>query len=120
VRAGRYVAGRWHTSILRRQRERDLAATVRRANNASFNRAEALVAAELERRGATPDRDAAGHVRGATGPGGYKKVEVALVGPDKRGLFRDDKPRADVDIVIFTDCAGHFWLATAAEVREAW
>jgi len=119
VRAGRYVAARWHTSILTQQRERDLAATVGRTNSRSFNRAETLVAAELKQRGVTPDRDAAGHLQGATGPGGYKKIEVALVGPDKRAHFREGEPRADIDVVIFTDCAGHFWLASAAEVRQA-
>jgi hypothetical protein len=109
TRAGRYVGARAHTSIMQRQQQRQWSRPVH------FDRAERLVAAEMERRGARPERDDEGRVRSAMG----KRVEVALVGPDNRGYFRSGGMRPSTAVVIFTDCRGRFWLATADEVREA-
>jgi hypothetical protein len=82
-----------------------------------FDHAEELAAAEMERRGLKPDRDETGRIRGVESPAGYKQVEVAVLGPDDKGVFRNGTMRPGVDVVIFTDCAGRFWLATADEVR---
>jgi hypothetical protein len=83
-----------------------------------FDEAEKTVIAELERRGLKPHIDEDGHLRGVWSETGYKKVEVAIVPVSaERGFFRNGKPGADIDVFIFTDNAGRFWLAPADEVR---
>jgi hypothetical protein len=85
-----------------------------------FDNAEKVVIAEVERRGLKPHVDEDGRLRGVWGEIGYKTTEVAIVPVNAdQGFFRDGEPRADVDVFIFTDCAGRFWLATASEVRGA-
>jgi hypothetical protein len=83
-----------------------------------FDEAEKTVIAEVERRGLKAHVDEDGRLRGVWSETGYKKVEVAVVPVNaERGFFRNGEPGADVDIFIFTDNAGRFWLATADEVR---
>jgi hypothetical protein len=83
-----------------------------------FDEAEKIVIAEVERRGLQPHVDKDGRLRGVWSKTGYKKVEVAIVPVNaERGFFRNGKPGSDVDVFIFTDNAGRFWLATADEVR---
>ena len=84
-----------------------------------FDEAEKTAIAEVERRGLKPHVDEDGRLRGVWNEAGYKKVEVAIVPVNaERGFFRNGKPDADVEVVIFTDNAGRFWLATADEVRD--
>ena len=84
-----------------------------------FDEAEKTAIAEVERRGLKPHVDEDGRLRGVWNEAGYKKVEVAIVPVNaERGFFRNGKPGADVDVFIFTDNAGRFWLATADEVRD--
>jgi hypothetical protein len=89
-------------------------AVMRRLATESFDRAEELAAAELERRGLRFERDEAGRIRNVNG----KRTEVALVGPGEVGVFRDGDVRPDTEVVIFTDCQGKWWIATAGEVRS--
>jgi hypothetical protein len=111
MRKGRYVGQKAHTSILKRQKW---------STPSMFVKANFLAAAEVRRRGGTPDLDNAGRLRAVTSPDGVrKKVEVALVGPGQSAIFRNANPGQDVNVFIFTDCAGGFWLATADEVRQA-
>jgi hypothetical protein len=84
-----------------------------------FDAAEKTVIAEVERRGLKPHVDEDGRLRGVWSETGYKKVEVAIVPVNaERGFFRNGEPGADIDVFIFTDNAGRFWLATADEVRD--
>ena len=84
-----------------------------------FDEAEKTVIAEVERRGLKPHVDEDGRLRGVWSETGYKKVEVAVVPVNaEHGFFRNGKPGADVNVFIFTDNAGRFWLATADEVRS--
>ena len=83
-----------------------------------FDEAEKSAIAEVERRGLKPHVDEDGRLRGVWSQAGYKKVEVAIVPVNaERGFFRDGQPGTDVDVFIFTDNAGRFWLAPADEVR---
>ena len=83
-----------------------------------FDEAEKTAIAEVERRGLKPHVDENGRLSGVWSEGGYKKVEVAIVPVNaERLFFRNGKPGANVDVFIFTDNAGRFWLATADEVR---
>ena len=84
-----------------------------------FDEAEKTVIAEVERRGLKPHVDEDGRLRGVWSETGYKKVEVAVVPVNAdQGFFRNGEPSTDVDVFIFTDNAGTFWLATADEVRS--
>jgi len=84
-----------------------------------FDEAEKTVIAEVERRGLKLHVDEDGRLRGVWSETGYKKVEVAIVPVNaEHGFFRNGKPGADVNVFIFTDNAGRFWLATADEVRS--
>jgi hypothetical protein len=83
-----------------------------------FNHAERVVSAEVQRRGLKPHVADDGHLRGVWGPSEYKKTEVAIVPVNAdRGFFRNAEPAQDIDIFIFTDCAGRFWIVPANEVR---
>jgi hypothetical protein len=85
-----------------------------------FDNAERVAIDELRRRGGNPHVDEDGRLRGAWTPSGYKRIEVAVVPVNaEQGFFRHGALGQDVDIVIFTDCAGRFWLATADEVRAS-
>jgi hypothetical protein len=87
---------------------------------ALFDNAEKVVIAEVQRRGLKPHIDEDGRLRGVRGPSGYKRTEVAIVPVNaERGFFRDGAPHPDVDIFIFTDCVGMFWIAPADEVMRS-
>jgi hypothetical protein len=84
-----------------------------------FDNAEEVVIVEVQRRGLKPHVDNDGRLRGVWGPCGYKRTEVAIVPVNaEQGFFRNGEPGADVDIFIFTDCAGRFWIASANEMRS--
>jgi hypothetical protein len=84
-----------------------------------FDNAERVVIQEVQRRGLKPHVDEDGRLRGVWAPGGYKRTEVAVVPVNaERGFFRNGAPRDDVDVVIFTDNTGKFWITTADEVRS--
>ena len=84
-----------------------------------FDNAEKIVIAEVQRRGLKAHVDEDGRLRGVWGPAGYKRTEVAIVPVNaERGFFRNGTPSDDVDIFIFTNNAGKFWLSTADEVRS--
>jgi hypothetical protein len=84
-----------------------------------FDEAERTVIAEVERRGLKPHIDEDGRLRGVWSPNGYRRTEVAVVPVNAdQGFFRNGEPSTDVDVFIFTDNAGSFWLATADEVRS--
>jgi len=87
--------------------------------SALFDNAEKVVIAEMQRRGLKPHVDEDGRLRGAWTANGYKRIEVAVVPVNaEQGFFRNGMPGDDVDIFIFTDCAGRDWIVPAEKVRS--
>ena len=75
------------------------------------------------RRSGNPHVDEDGRLRGAWKLSGYKRIEVGVVPlraeEGEGAFFRNGALGEDVEVVIFTDCAGRFSIATADEVRAA-
>jgi hypothetical protein len=95
-----------------------LARALDAGRRARFAKANRLAAADVERRGGTAHFNG-DWLRGVSVGDGYRRVEVALVDSHGRGVFRKGTPEKDVDVVIFTDCAGQFWVVTGDEMRAA-